>query len=280
MIEELDFRGKIGGPVKRLVWATDLHLDAAQKSQYLMFVDMLTEHEPDLVLIGGDVSNGLGSLKRLSQLSKIVKKPIYFVLGNHDYYYGSVKAIRERAKKITNGNSSIVYLSASGVIALSQHTALIGHDGWADGRAGDFIHSDIMLNDYFLIDELKQLSQEKRLQKLNALGTEAAEYLCAQLGSAFKNYDRVILLTHVPPFREATFYKGVACDDNWTPHFVCQASGEVITDVMKHHPSKELLVLCGHSHWGCDLNLLPNLRVVVGHSELGIPNPQGLIFVD
>jgi predicted phosphohydrolase len=280
MGDELDFRSDVEGVLKRLVWSTDLHLDAADKSQYRMFFDLVAEHEPDFVLIGGDISNGAASFNHLTELARIIKKPFYYVLGNHDFYYGSILRIREQADRLAEQYPSVIYLTSSGVIALSKHTALIGHDGWADGRAGDFLHSDIMLNDYFLIEELKQLSQEKRLQKLNDLGLEAAKHFREQLMTAFRNYERVILLTHVPPFAEACLYEGRPSDINWLPHFVCQVAGEVIEDVMTRYPSKELLVLCGHSHWGADVNILPNLRVVTGHSELGIPNVQRLIFIN
>jgi len=279
-MEEIDFRNENGGAIKRLIWSTDLHFDAADRSQYRLYFDLIKVNEPDYVLIGGDISNGATSLIHLTNLSKLIEKQFYFVLGNHDFYYGSISAIRNDAKKITQEVSRIQYLTDYGIIALSEKTALIGHDGWSDARAGDYFHSDIMLNDYFLIDELKRLNNEERFEKLNELGTEAAEYLRDQLTKALKLYDRVIILTHVPPFEESCLYEGLPADANWTPHFVCKASGDAIAEVMKNHPEKELLVLCGHSHWRQDVLILPNLRVVTGHSELGIPNVQGLILIN
>ena len=54
------------------------------------------------------------------------------------------------------GSQKMVYLSQAGVVELTPSTALVGHDGWADARLGDFDHSDVVLNDYVLIDELRQ----------------------------------------------------------------------------------------------------------------------------
>jgi 3',5'-cyclic-AMP phosphodiesterase len=255
-------------------------LDAVDRAQYRMFFDLVAAYEPDIVLIGGDISNGVASLTHLKQLSKLIDKQFYFVLGNHDFYYGSIAKNREAAQQLTKENSKIFYLTDRGIIPLSEQTALIGHDGWSDGRAGNFFDSDVMLNDYFLIDELKNITPEERLAKLNQLGTEAADYVKAQLIEAFKTYERVVLLMHVPPFEESCLYEGTACDENWAPHFVGQAVGETLEDIMKKYPEKQLLVLCGHVHWGSDLEILPNLRVVTGHSELGNPNVQGLIFVN
>lgn len=280
MGHEVDFRNEEGGPIKRLIWSTDLHFDAADRSQYQLFFDLVNAHEPDFVLIGGDISNGVTSLTHLNNLAKVIDKQFYFVFGNHDFYYGSILEIRNEAKKLTREVPRLHYLTDNGIIALSEQTALIGHDGWSDGRCGDFLNSDVLLNDYLLIEELKRLNHEERLQKLNELGTEAAEFLKKQLKTALETYERVVLLTHVPPFEESCLYEGLPADGNWTPHFVGKATGDAIEAVMKLHPNKQLLVLCGHSHWGQDIQILPNLRVVTGHSELGIPNVQGLIFIN
>lgn len=280
MSYEIDFRNEEGGAVKRLIWSTDLHLDAVDKGQCRLYFDLMAAYEPDIVLIGGDISNGIGSLTHLRNLAKLIDKQFYFVLGNHDFYYGSIANIREEARLLSREMPQIQYLTDNGIAPLSEKTALIGHDGWSDGRAGDFLNSDVMLNDYFFIEELKRLTQEERLLKLNQLGNEAAEYLQMKLMESLKNYDRVVLLTHVPPFEEACFYEGLPCDANWAPHFVGYATGQALEKVMRDHPNKELLVLCGHSHWGNDLHILPNFRVVTGHSDLGSPNVQGLILVN
>jgi len=279
-MEEIDFRNEDGGPVKRLVWSTDLHFDAADRSQYLLYFDLIKANEPDFILIGGDISNGINSLGHLENLTKLTDTPCYFVLGNHDYYYGSIVSIRIEATKLHEKFPGVQYLTGKGIIALSKQTALIGHDGWADAGAGDYFKSDIMLNDYLLIDELKHLNTDQRFEKLQGLGREAADYLKKELLNVLKTYERVIILTHVPPFEESCLYEGMAADGNWTPHFVCKASGVAIKEVMKNNPEKQLLVLCGHSHWRQDIQILPNLRVVTGHSELGIPNVQGLILIN
>lgn len=280
MEQEIDFRGEKGNGIRRLAWSTDLHFDAAEKSQFFLYKDLLEVFEPDVVLIGGDISNGVGSMDYLASLSEKIPKPFYFVLGNHDFYYGSIRAIREEASKLCERHPRLHYLTNGGVISLTKETALIGHDGWSDGRAGDFLSSEVMLNDYFLIDELKKLTHEERLLKLNALGDQSAHYLEKQLRKALQTHSRVIILTHVPPFEESCLYGGVPADKDWSPHFVCKANGVVIEKVMKEHPDHSLLVLCGHSHWGQDINILPNLRVVTGHSELGIPNVQCIVLIN
>jgi Icc protein len=277
---EIDFRGEGGSEIKRLVWSTDLHFDAADRSQYHLFLDLVKANEPDSLLIGGDICNGVSCLAYLANLAKIINKPMYFVLGNHDFYYGSIDAIRKDAQKLQKEVLNVQYLSDFKIISLTEQTALIGHDGWSDAKAGDYFNSEVLLNDYFLIEELKRLNNAERFEKLNSLGKEAADYLSKQLIKALETYERVILLTHVPPFEESCLYEGIPAEGNWTPHFVGKATGEVLETIMQEHPNKQLLVLCGHSHWGQDIQILPNLRVITGHSELGIPNVQGIIYVN
>lgn len=280
MTDEILFTDTLHTTSKRIAWATDLHLDAAAKAQHIQFCELVNRTKPDVVLLGGDICNGQNALQYLKYLAANISKPIYFVLGNHDYYYGSIHAIRTMAKNLFGESSLLHYLTETGVIELSETTALIGHDGWYDGRVGNFLNSTVLLNDYFLIEELKDLTVKDRLQKLNELGDEAAFYLKETLKKAFERYQRVVLLTHVPPFRQACFYEGKVCDDNWAPHFVSQALGEALLGVMEGKPNGQLLVLCGHSHSHADTQILPNLHVVTGDAELGNPTVQGLIFVN
>lgn len=264
---------------QKLLWTTDLHVDAAEKSHLQRFFHSIIDEQPMGVLLGGDVSNGSQSLVHLKSLSQLIKKPIYFVLGNHDFYYGSIGHMRSKAEHLSQENRDLIYLTASGVIPLNATTALIGHDGWYDGKAGDFLNSDVLLNDYLLIDELKNLSSESRLAKLNELGLEAGRMMGKVLKEAFQKFDKVILLTHVPPFLESCVHEGVMCDANWGPHFVSQTTGEALIEVAQAYPKKQLLVLCGHTHAAADVAVLPNLRALTGASVLGAPSVQGIIYI-
>lgn len=277
---EVDFRADQGNSVKRVVWSTDLHLDAASKKDIDLLFKIISSYEPNLYLIGGDVSNGTPSLNYLKQMAAQISCPICFVLGNHDFYYGSIYAIRDQAKALGYSYPHIKYLTTEGVIPLTASTGLIGHDGWCDATAGDFINSHVMLNDYYLIDELKKLNQDERKEMLKKLGAEATDFFMVHLNEAFKRFDRIILLTHVPPFQKACMYEGEVCDVNWAPHFVNFGTGVVLENIMRAHPNKSLLVLCGHTHTGVDLQVLPNLRVITGQAELGMPNLQGLILIN
>ncbi len=263
----------------RLIWITDLHLESTEKERVRKFFQVVVAEKPDAILIGGDISTGVNSLLHLKHLAKLIHKPFYFVLGNHDFYFGSIYKIRKMARQANKEFENAHYLTGGGIIGLTNRTALIGHDGWADGKAGNFLSSSIMLHDYLLIDELKNQTPAERLQALNRLGKEAADSLEKLLLTALPFYERVILLTHTPPFREACLYNGAVCDENWAPHFVNQAVGEMLLEVVSSFPDKEVLVLCGHSHHTADCQMLPNLRVLAGHCDVGNPSVQGIIEV-
>ena len=156
------------------------------------------------------------------------------------------------------------YLPDAGVVHLTASTALVGHDGWGDSRYGNYATSPVKLNDHVLIKELTGLTSSKLQQHLMRLGDEAASYLRKTLLLAFDRYRQVILLTHVPPFRESCWYQGQVSNNEWLPFFACQAVGEVLRETMQARPSSHLTVYCGHTHNSGTAHVLPNLTVFTG----------------
>jgi hypothetical protein len=216
------------------------------------------------------------------------------VLGNHDYYGSSLASVRERVRRLHESNPETIWLPAARIVPLSDRTALVGHGGWADARLGDYARSDVLLNDYVIIDEfadllsgppiaagvlLHEAAREARRRLLNRLGDEAAAHLDDVLPEAFRDHEQVVLATHVPPFREACWYRGKPSDDDWLPHFSCRAAGDVMRRVMEDRPDRRLLVLCGHTHGSGEVEVRPNLRVVTGGATYGRPALQQVLEV-
>src|SRR5262249_3948719 len=153
------------------------------------------------------------------------------------------------------------WLPAVAPIELAEDTILLGHDGWGDGRLGNYHRSGVMLNDHVLIEELAGLTKDRRLTVLHRLGDEAAAYLRELLPAALDRYQRVIVATHVPPFKEACWHEGKISDDDWLPHFTCKATGAVIREAAASRPERQVEVLCGHTHGEGVARILPNLVV-------------------
>lgn len=261
----------------RAAWITDPHLDHLTPRHVADFCRDVANATPDIVLLGGDIAVARNVIATLSTLADAWRLPVYFVLGNHDYYGSSIDAVRERVGEFVAGSQACRWLSVGGVVRLTGETALIGHGGWADGRFGDYAGYDLMLNDYRLIDDFRHLDRAERLAKLNALGDEAAAYLKVTLEEAVRESRRVILLTHVPPFAEATWHEGRISSPEFLPHFSCKAAGDALTSVMRDHPDRELVVLCGHTHSSGEARILPNLLVRTGDAVYGQPRVQDVL---
>lgn len=278
----------------RLAWVTDLHLNFVTEDQIVQLAEAIRAGDPQLLLIGGDLGEASSWESYLFQLDQLLKIPIYFVLGNHDYYAGSLEDVRQRALQISQTSARLHWLPASGVVSLHSETALVGHGGWGDARTGSFHHSRVLLNDYFLIEELRTAAgipegtsnwwgepafilNEGLSSQLQELGDETARHFREVIPSALADHQHVIVLMHVPPFREACWHEGHVADDNWAPHFCCVAAGEALKDIMRQHPQHRMTVLCGHTHGAGRAEILPNLIVHTGAAEYGEPALQTII---
>lgn len=256
----------------RIAWLTDPHLNFVEKSDCEAYEAAIVEANPDSILLGGDIGEAQNVAEFVHYLDQIFQRPLFLVLGNHDFYHGSIEAVRNEIASLANESETLHFLTrASAPMPLTDRVALVGHDGWADAREGDYNGSLVMMNDYRLIEELAQFTKQDRLKQLHRLGDEAASHVRDQLTLALPDYEQVFVLTHVPPFRSACWYQGKTSDDEWAPHFVCQAMGRAILDVAAIYPSKEITVLCGHTHSPGECQPASNVRVITGGAEYGVP---------
>ena len=237
--------------MKRIAWTTDIHLDFVSDDKLLSFLEQLHKSQADALLFSGDIGEASSVTGYLSQVAAAAQCPTYFVLGNHDFYEGSIRAVRQQVSDLCEDHGSLHYLTRGDVFALSDQVGLVGHDGWADGRIGDYESSEVMMHDYKLIKELAPYSKLDRWPILKQLGDEAAAHIERVLKLALAQFSRIYLVTHVPPLREACWHNDEISDDEWAPHFTCQAVGETILRIMQKHPDRELTVLCGHTHTTC-----------------------------
>jgi predicted phosphohydrolase len=265
--------------MKRVLWLTDLHLNFVEHEATEAFLSDVARREPDGVLVSGDIAEARDVDHYLTKMAEAWPFPIYFVLGNHDFYFGSIREVRDQVRALGRQFPQLYYLTGGGPYALSEHAAVVGHDGWADARLGDYERSLVMMNDYRLIAELASTDKQGRWPLLHALGDEAAAMARPALIEAAEQNAEVFFVTHVPPFREACWHQGRLSDDEWLPHFSCQAMGEMIVDVMAARPNCRLTVLCGHTHGHGQYSPLPNVRVLTGGATYGRPQIQRMFEV-
>ena len=264
----------------RLAWLTDIHLDFVPSEEAVATLcDGVAETRADAVLLGGDIATARTVERNLRRLETCLQRPIYFVLGNHDFYGGRIRDVRQRVADLCRPSRWLHWLPEAGIVELNDQTALVGHESWADGRLGHGRRSAFIINDYFCIEDFQDLSHDDWFAALGALGDEAAAFFRELLPRAFDGYRHVLLLTHVPPFREAAWHQGRTSDDDALPHFACSAVGDVLKQIMTERPQCRLTVLCGHTHGAGVAQILPNLDVHTGGAEYGAPAVQPHVVV-
>lgn len=268
----------------RLLFTTDLHLDFCEEEQIRAFCDRMKAKKPDGIVITGDISNAIDLKDHLGFLDVCMGGvcPIFFILGNHDYYGSSIAHVRSEMDRLfvytdahkAAGAARLGYLGNSGVIPLTEDTALVGHDGWYDGLYADWFRSNVQLRDYYVIQDLDDNHcplANLRFAKLMELARISTEYVTEQTEKAFVDFDHVFVATHVPPFRESAVYNGKISDSNWMPHFSSMIMGDALRVLANKYPQKRLTVLCGHSHGSADVSFASNLRCLTGFAEYHNP---------
>ena len=250
----------------KLAWLTDIHLNFLDDAQVKGFISTV---KADKILISGDISTSKKLLKHLDYF----ELPTYFVLGNHDFYHSSIQDVTDDLAKYLEEHKNLKWLTYEEPIELDADNVLIGHDGWADGRFGDYFKSDIELNDYYFIREFTH-GKTHRLHIMHELGDLSAQYIGKRLKKIIGQYNNIWVVTHAPPFKEAGWHKGEIQDDNWAPHFTNKAMGDVLLNYMQAYPEKNMTVLCGHTHGGGACSPLPNIKVYTGEAKYYQPQIQ------
>ena len=263
-----------------VAWGTDVHLNFVPPGRIEAFCASVLESRAEALLLGGDIAEAPELEDTLRLLETRLRLPIWFVLGNHDYYVSSIAAIEGRMRGLES--PWLHWLPGDGVGSLTRRTALVGHGGWADARHGNFLASPVTFSDWVMIEDLRTatgsedplavFADRPALQrKLRALGDRAAAELRPSLLEAAAASPAVVVLTHVPPFRETAWYRGAPCDDDWLPGTTCRALGDLLLEVASATPAVDFTVLSGHTHGDAEARLLPNLRAITQGARYGEP---------
>ena len=268
----------------KLAWLTDIHLEFLKGDALQNFFEAVENTSADAVAITGDIGTADRLGHWLERMSAAWSIPIYFVLGNHDYYHGSITETRREVKTLAATDDRLFWMGADPCpVALSDKTTLVGHGGFGDARLGDVLGTTVRLNDMLLIKDFLGHRYPDALRPLLArYADEAAEHIRVALerACAMPQPD-IFVLTHVPPFREACWHEGhiPKSDDGWLPFFASKATGDVLLDVAARYPHKKITTLCGHTHGAGEVMMLDNLHVSTGGAVYGSPEVVNIIEV-
>lgn len=256
-----------------LAWVSDIHLNFLNSNQRQDFYESLKGHD---VVISGDIGESTNVFNLIEEMETATGKAVYYVLGNHDYYESSIKKVRRKAKK--HG----VWLQHAPV-ELSSDTIMLGVDGWGDGRNGDYEGSRLVMSDWLYIEELFKAYHTSSVELLRALQKIAdgdARLLRKNVKKAIlRGYRRIILVSHVPPFEEASQYAGKKSTPDGLPFFSSKILGELLLPVAKKHPEVDFLWLCGHTHSRVKYKPCENMTVKVAKAEYYRPQIEEILDV-
>lgn len=267
----------------KIAWLTDLHLNFLDRNSRKRFYEFVSITKADLIMISGDIAEAPSVKEILIEMERELNRPIYFVLGNHDYYFGDVQEVRDEMTQLTNTEPLLYWLPAIKPIALKKMIYLVGQDGWADGRYGDYYHSPVAVNDSRLIIDLflqqglgkKQLlKQMRQLADTDALQLKNKLHEAVDLGSK-----QILVITHVPPFKENCFYRGKEGTRDFLPYYASQATGNVLLELAHEYQQIHFSVFCGHTHAKSIYKPLTNLTIKSGQAEYYMPDIQEIITI-
>ena len=264
----------------KLGWLSDLHLNFLDAPGRRRFIEELAERPVDAWLFSGDLGEAPTVGTYLQELDTLLPVPLYFVLGNHDFYRGSIAGVTDELEALSRTRNGLVWLTAAEPQLLAPDLAVVGDDGWGDARLGDPLGSLVLFNDFFLIQELTGHQRPELIRRLNLLGDESVRRLGPKLEEAAEQCRNVVLVTHVPPFEGACWHEGSTSSEGWLPWLTCAAVGRAILDVAGRHAATSFLVLCGHTHSPGRYAPAPNVVVYTAGAAYGHPTIQASVEFD
>ncbi|MCA9622653.1 MAG: metallophosphoesterase [Myxococcales bacterium] len=263
-----------------LTWATDIHLNFVDDDAIDALAAEMRAAAGSIYVVSGDISEAPQLQRHLERLVAGLDGPLHFVLGNHDYYRSQIDAVRSAIARLDERHPDLYYLPLHPPLAIADGVVLVGVDGWGDARFGDPAFTRVRLNDFAYIGDLRGHRYPDLRRKLERLGDAEAARLAPKVNAAVVAAEHVVIVTHVPPFREACIHEGAISDDDWLPFFTCRAVGEVIRTAAERHRDHRFTVLCGHTHSPGQVELAHNLEVHTGAACYGQPAIADVIEID
>ena len=267
----------MGSAKVKLLWCTDLHLNFLRYADGpLEFAKSLDQDAAGLI-ITGDISDGFGLEIHLRQLAEGFPKPIYFVLGNHDFYYSSFGVIDKMVIDLTKEVDNLFCLN-HGPHKIND-TYIVGVGGWYDAYYGNQ-NSPVLISDFQFIKDLRSGLRHSTilLSLVRERAKKEADVLASMLRAACKKPNKnVIVCTHVAPYPEASWHEGAISNRDFLPWFSSASTGAVLDVYSRKFPEKNFVVLVGHSHSPGIFRKHDNVVVYTGKAVYGAPDLAGVI---
>lgn len=252
----------------KYLWYTDTHLDKVAPWTLMRFIYHVAKQNPHGVFLTGDISTGPMLCFHLRLLARHIKCPIYFVLGNHDYHFTSIAKQHEKIRAMCREVPNLIWMTESDVIDLNHEVGLIGAEGWYDAQLGNSNYLKYTL-DRFLTTEFRKLPTLKdQIEEFRNLAKISCDFLEDKLEQALnQDFKTVYILTHFPPWKEATRDVGKFMERFWLPYNVNYGLGQMIERVMKDRKKRNVTVLAGHTHTDAWIHVARNIECKVNKAK-------------
>lgn len=254
--------------MKRYVWFSDTHLNlSALPFMKRWFVTRLNKAMPDGLFITGDVSSGQWLEPDLRFLARHFDGPIYFVLGNHDYHHRHIASVHADVRRMCRDHANLHWLTDESLVKLTEDVALIGTEGWYDAQLGN---PQLLryTSDWYLTFDFRHLPDlQARITEWRRMAQTAADLIEERLICALQDHKTVYVMTHFPPWKEATRAEGTWLQKYWLPYNTNVAMGAMIERVMAGRKKKRVVVLAGHTHTPCHIRVNNTIECMVARAS-------------
>lgn len=265
---------------QKFVWFTDTHLNFALPWATHNLVRHLRAVNPAGIMLTGDVSNGSHLESCLGRLASSLSCPIYFVLGNHDYHGRTFASVHGDLRRLGATYSNLHWMTDRGVVALNDEVGLIGTEGWYDARLGDPSWLRYTTDWFRTFDFLALPNMRVRIDAFRSLAQSSADLLEPRLVEALDKFKTVYVLTHFPPWAEATRAVGTFMEKFWLPYNTNVVMGQMIERVMSGRNKRHAVVLAGHTHTRCWIRVSRNIECRVNKAKYyGSPSSEEHILI-
>jgi Icc protein len=271
--------------MKKLAWITDVHFDSCSNADkaILALSERVKKLGVDGLLVTGDITVASQLVYTLSAMERVLQFPIYYILGNHDVWFSSFENVHKQMRELSGLSPFLKWLPNVSYTPLSEATCVIGHDGWYDALLGDPMNTNMALNDWNHIIEFRNVggmaNRAAVVAESRKLSHKAASYVMTAIKGATRYYKSIVILTHVPPWAEASWNGSAPATNQSLPFYTSKMMGDMLRDAAKSFPSVSFTVLCGHSHTKRTYQVTSNMICHCGEAEYGSPTPQDVLMV-
>jgi len=115
----------------KILWLTDTHVDKMSAENDQELLDFILASKADGMWLTGDIGDPPHNIEFLKALFERFKKPVFFVLGNHDFYTYKIADLRFKMTQLVKSYPLANYLSETPGLDNDGHL-IVGMDCFAN----------------------------------------------------------------------------------------------------------------------------------------------------